>query len=58
MLSYGHLQVLRTVSLNVEEGELVTLIGPNRAGKSTLSDVRVWPYETDFWHRPVPRPED
>lgn len=32
---YGHIHALRGVSLTVEEGEIVTLIGGNGAGKST-----------------------
>lgn len=32
---YGFLQILRKVSLNVDEGEYVCLVGPNGAGKST-----------------------
>jgi branched-chain amino acid transport system ATP-binding protein len=32
---YGHIHALRGVSLNVEEGEIVTLIGSNGAGKTT-----------------------
>jgi branched-chain amino acid transport system ATP-binding protein len=32
---YGHIHALRGVSLKVEEGEIVTLIGSNGAGKST-----------------------
>ncbi|TET38504.1 MAG: ABC transporter ATP-binding protein [Planctomycetota bacterium] len=32
---YGHLQVLRQISLHVDEGEIVALIGANGAGKST-----------------------
>ena len=32
---YGHIYALRGVSLHVEEGEIVTLIGSNGAGKST-----------------------
>jgi branched-chain amino acid transport system ATP-binding protein len=33
---YGAVEALRSVSLDVAEGELVTLIGSNGAGKSTL----------------------
>lgn len=33
--SYGPVPMLRNVSLNVGEGELVCLLGPNGAGKST-----------------------
>jgi branched-chain amino acid transport system ATP-binding protein len=32
---YGNIHALRNVSLNVDDGEIVTLIGANRAGKST-----------------------
>ncbi len=33
---YGSIQALRDVSLNVKKGEIVTLIGSNGAGKSTI----------------------
>jgi branched-chain amino acid transport system ATP-binding protein len=33
---YGEVQILREVSLSVEGGETVTLVGSNGAGKSTL----------------------
>jgi len=33
---YGPLQVLHSVSLRVDQGELVALVGPNAAGKTTL----------------------
>ncbi|MEJ2718088.1 MAG: ATP-binding cassette domain-containing protein, partial [Deltaproteobacteria bacterium] len=34
-VAYGHLQVLWGVSLSVDEGEMVALVGSNGAGKTT-----------------------
>ncbi|MEU8250317.1 ABC transporter ATP-binding protein [Nonomuraea sp. NPDC048916] len=33
---YGRLEVLHGVSLNVAEGEIITVLGPNGTGKTTL----------------------
>ena len=33
---YGSVQILYGIDLYVEEGEFVTIIGPNGCGKSTL----------------------
>ncbi len=33
---YGHVEALRGVSLEIEDGEIVTLIGANGAGKTTM----------------------
>ncbi|GGG12878.1 ABC transporter ATP-binding protein [Pontibacter amylolyticus] len=35
--SYGKLQVLRGVSVELEEGKVISIIGPNGAGKTTMS---------------------
>lgn len=37
--AYGTLDVLKGISLDIEEGEFVTLIGPSGCGKSTLLKI-------------------
>ena len=36
---FGALHVLRGVSLNVEQGDIISIIGPSGSGKSTLLNM-------------------
>ena len=40
--SFGDNQVLQGVDLNIEKGEIVTMIGPSGAGKTTLLRSLNW----------------
>jgi branched-chain amino acid transport system ATP-binding protein len=54
---YGQIHALQGISLDVEEGEIVTLIGANGAGKSTTLNTicgLVKPREGEIWFRGEP----
>ena len=38
-MRFGHVPVLKEMSLDVREGELVCLVGPSGCGKSTLLNI-------------------
>lgn len=37
--SFGHLEVLKDISLSIEKGEIVAIVGPSGAGKTTLLQI-------------------
>ena len=38
--SFGSLQVLRGIDLNIDKGEVVSIVGPSGAGKTTLLQIK------------------
>lgn len=59
-VSYGRNQVLNNINMNVEKGQIVTVIGANGAGKTTLinaiSGVLRFSGQINFAGKPAPRP--
>ena len=45
--TFGKQQVLRDVTLDIPDGQIVGLLGPNGAGKSTLMKILIGLWETD-----------
>jgi len=45
--AYGKTEVLKDVSLSVDKGEVVSLIGPSGSGKSTISGLIARLYDVD-----------
>lgn len=37
--SFGNLQVLRGIDLEIKKGEVVSIVGPSGAGKTTLLQI-------------------
>src|SRR5260370_28051674 len=44
---FGGVQAVREISLNVPQGSVFAIIGPNRAGKSTLLNLMSGLYQPD-----------
>jgi ABC-type branched-subunit amino acid transport system ATPase component len=62
-VSYGNITAVRGISIDVEEGQIVTLIGANGAGKSTtlraisgLGEANHWINQTAGYGTHSPRP--
>lgn len=46
-LGFGGLQVLKSLNLSINEGEILAVIGPNGAGKTTLFNLITGVYQPD-----------
>ena len=46
---YGPKTVVDSVSLSVDQGEIVGLLGPNGAGKNYNFLFNCWPYKARLW---------
>ena len=46
--SFGPTEVLKGVSINVEKGDVITILGPSGSGKTTLCNLiaRFWDVES------------
>lgn len=45
--SFGPLEVLKGIDLNIEKGEVVSIVGPSGAGKTTLLQIIGTLYKPD-----------
>jgi ATP-binding cassette subfamily F protein uup len=57
-IAYGHLPLLERISLQVDPGERIAVIGRNGSGKSTLLQIisgEVPPDSGTVWHQPATR---
>ena len=52
--SFGHQQVLRDVTLEIPQGQVLGLLGPNGAGKSTLMKILIGLWKADSGTVSVP----
>ena len=57
-IGYGAQTVLQSVNLSIEPGEIVTIVGPNGSGKTSLlraiigavrPTLKLLPYRMTFW---------